>query len=108
VSSDFTPHLFYPIQESSLRFVAYTNTQEDFEDYYQEVCLQFEKPTVFENNRVVHLGLQDIIKCMLDFTKEKKKHHFVSDSLPDEAIGQSFFVDESLTNSIRQSDNYLK
>jgi hypothetical protein len=45
---------------------------------------------------------------MFDFTKEKKKHHFVSDSLPDEAIEDSRSVMNLLTNSIRQSDNYLK
>jgi RNA polymerase sigma-70 factor (ECF subfamily) len=35
---------------------------------------------------------------MFDFTKEKKKHHFVSDSLPDEAIEDS----RSVMNHLNQ------
>lgn len=55
---------------------------------------------------MVYLDLQDIIECVFDFPEEKKKHHFVSDAMPDEAIEDSrSFVDESLNQlfqAIRQ------
>jgi hypothetical protein len=60
------------------------------------------------NNRVVHLGIQDFIECMFDLLKKKKKH-FVSDSLLNEAIEDSRHLQMNhLTNFIKQSDNYLK
>ena len=41
MSSDFYYTFIYPYRAILIKICrAYTNTQEDFEDYYQEVCLQ--------------------------------------------------------------------
>ncbi len=80
---------------------AYTNSQEDFEDYYQEVCLQIWKS--HDNFRgqsewstwIYRLSLN---VCLTLLKKKKNKHqHFASDSLPDVVIEDSqAFSDESL------------
>lgn len=87
---------------------AYTNSQEDFEDYYQEVCLQIWKS--HDNFRgqsewstwIYRLSLN----VCLTLLKKKKNKHFASDYLPAEAIEDSqVFDDESLKelyNAIRQ------
>lgn len=80
---------------------AYTNTQEDFEDYYQEVCLQIWRSR--DNFRgqsewstwIYRLSLN----VCLTYLKKKKNdpQHFASDSLPPEAIDDSqCFEDESI------------
>ena len=89
---------------------AYTNSQEDFEDYYQEVCLQIWKS--HDNFRgqsewstwIYRLSLN---VCLTLLKKKKNKHqHFASDYLPDVVIEDSqAFSDESLKelyNAIRQ------
>jgi len=89
---------------------AYTNSQEDFEDYYQEVCLQIWKS--HENFRgqsewstwIYRLSLN---VCLTLLKKKKNKHqHFASDYLPDVVIEDNqAFSDESLKelfNAIRQ------
>ncbi len=89
---------------------AYTNSQEDFEDYYQEVCLQIWKS--HENFReqsewstwIYRLSLN---VCLTLLKKKKNKHqYFASDYLPDVVIEDSqAFSDESLKelyNAIRQ------
>ncbi|MFL1897480.1 sigma factor [Aquimarina sp. 2-A2] len=44
MSSDFYTSLILPYGAIIIKMCrAYTNTQEDFEDYYQEVCLQIWK-----------------------------------------------------------------
>ena len=89
---------------------AYTNTQEDFEDYYQEVCLQIwkSKDNFREQSEwstwVYRLSLN---VCLTLLKKNKINHqYFASDSLPDEATEDSHaFADESLNQlygAIRQ------
>lgn len=80
---------------------AYTNTQEDFEDYYQEVCLQiwrsrdnFQKASEW-STWIYRISLN---VCLTLLKKKKNnKQHFVSDVLPEEAVIESHaFADESL------------
>ena len=80
---------------------AYTNSQEDFEDYYQEVCLQIwrSKDNFREESQwstwVYRISLN---VCLTLLKKNKKKgQHFVSDSLHAEETQDNFaFSDESL------------
>ena len=80
---------------------AYTNTQEDFEDYYQEVCLQIWRT---RNN---FRGQSDwatwvyrlALNVSLTMLKKKKNNqqYFTSESLPDELVENSqAFADEAL------------
>lgn len=89
---------------------AYTNSQEDFEDYYQEVCLQiWRSKDNFQDKSewstwVYRISLN---VCLTLLKKKKNNHqHFASDYLPIEATEDSkAFADESLNelyNAIRQ------
>jgi RNA polymerase sigma-70 factor (ECF subfamily) len=70
---------------------AYTNTQADFEDYYQEVCLQIWRSKDNFNGDaqwstwVFKLSLN----VCLTYLKKNKNNTFVSDLLPDVAIADS-------------------
>ena len=75
---------------------AYTNSQDDFEDYYQEVCLQiwrikdsFKKESQW-STWIYRLSLN----VCLTYLKKKKNNDkkFVSDSLPPEAFDDSYGV----------------
>jgi RNA polymerase sigma-70 factor (ECF subfamily) len=89
---------------------AYTNTQEDFEDYYQEVCLQIWRS--HENHKGDSNWSTWVYKISLNvcltLLKKKKnnKQHFASDYLPPEVTEDSkAFSDESLNqlyDAIRQ------
>ncbi|TDJ03586.1 MAG: sigma-70 family RNA polymerase sigma factor [Caldithrix sp.] len=111
MSSDFYTSSILPFAAIIIKICrAYTNTQEDFEDYYQEVCLQIWKSR--DNFReqsewstwIYRLSLN----VCLTLLKKKKNNskHFVSDALPEEAIEDSHaFEDESLNqlyDAIRQ------
>ncbi|WP_448548548.1 RNA polymerase sigma factor [Thalassotalea fusca] len=88
---------------------AYTNTQEDFEDYYQEVCLQIWRSRDNFNNQcqwstwIYRISLN----VCLTYLKRRKTtgNQIVSDTLPDEAIddSKSFVSDEinQLYNAIK-------
>ena len=90
---------------------AYTNSQEDFEDYYQEVCLQIwrSKDNFREQCQwstwVYRVSLN---VCLTLLKKEKKKEqtYFTSDVLPDVVTTQNrAFKDEPLNQlyiAIRQ------
>lgn len=112
MSSDFYTASILPYAAIIIKICrAYTNTQEDFEDYYQEVCLQIWKSK--DNFRkqsewstwVYRLSLN---VCMTLLKKKKKNNYqyFASDSLPEESMEVSHtFNDESLNQlyaAIRQ------
>ena len=89
---------------------AYTNAEEDFEDYYQEVCLQIwrSKDNFIGQSKwstwVYRLTLN---VCLTLLKKNKSKNqYFVSDSLPDVVSEESHaFAYESLNQlygAIRQ------
>lgn len=88
----------------------YTNSQEDFEDYYQEVCLQIwrSKDNFHKQCEWSTWVYKISLNVCLTLLKKKKKNHqyFASDSLPEEATEESHvFADESLNqlyDAIRQ------
>lgn len=72
---------------------AYTNSQEDFEDYYQEVCLQIWRSKDNFNNEsewstwIYRISLN---VCLTYFKRRKNgDKQLVSDALPEEAIDDS-------------------
>jgi RNA polymerase sigma-70 factor, ECF subfamily len=80
---------------------AYTNTQEDFEDYYQEVCLQIWRShsNFREESQWSTWVYRVALNVCLTLLKKRKNdpHHFASDYLPDEATEDSrAFANESL------------
>ena len=80
---------------------AYTNSQEDFEDYYQEVCLQIwrSKENFREESEWSTWVYRISLNVCLTLLKKKKnnRQHFVSDSLPTEETEDNFaFSDEAL------------
>ncbi|MEO9021493.1 MAG: sigma-70 family RNA polymerase sigma factor, partial [Ginsengibacter sp.] len=102
MSNDFYLTFILPYSGIIIKICrAYTNTQEDFEDYYQEVCLQiwrsrdnFQKASEW-STWIYRISLN---VCLTLLKKKKNnKQHFVSDVLPEEAVIESHaFADESL------------
>jgi RNA polymerase sigma-70 factor (ECF subfamily) len=109
VSNDFYTSSILPYAAIIIKICrAYTNTQEDFEDYYQEVCLQ-----IWRSNK--NFGGQSewstwiyrlTLNVCLTLLKKNSKHHVTSDQLPDVvAEDNRSFDDESLNhlyNAIKQ------
>jgi RNA polymerase sigma-70 factor (ECF subfamily) len=111
VSSDFYTSFILPYAGIIIKICrAYTNTQEDFEDYYQEVCLQIWKSNdKFREESEWSTWIYRLsLNVCLTLLKKKKNNHqnFASDYLPAEAIEDSkAFADESLNqlyDAIRQ------
>lgn len=81
---------------------AYTNTQEDFEDYYQEACLQIwrSKDNFREQCKWSTWVYRISLNVCLTLLKKKKSHgktYFTSDVLPDVIrIENRAFENESL------------
>jgi len=80
---------------------AYTNSQEDFEDYYQEVCLQIwrSKENFRKESEWSTWVYRISLNVCLTLLKKKKNNgqHFVSDALPAEDTDDNYaFADESL------------
>jgi RNA polymerase sigma-70 factor (ECF subfamily) len=111
MSSDFYTLYILPHAAIIIKICrAYTNTQEDFEDYYQEVCLQiwrcrdnFQEQSEW-STWVYRLSL-NVCLTLLKKRKNSRKH-FVSDVLPEEVTEEiNAFADESLNElyaAIRQ------
>jgi RNA polymerase sigma-70 factor (ECF subfamily) len=102
VSSDFYISSILPHAGIIIKMCrAYTNSQQDFEDYYQEVCLQIwkSKDSFRQQSEwstwIYRLSLN---VCLTLLKKDKKiKSPFSSDSLPEEVIEDSkTFEDEAL------------
>jgi len=111
VSSDFYTSSILPYAGIVIKICrAYTNTQEDFEDYYQEVCLQIWKSrdNFHEQSKWSTWVYRLSLNVCLTLLKKKKNSHqqFASDSLPQEEIEENHaFTDESLNqlyDAIRQ------
>lgn len=111
MSSDFYKTSILPFSGIIIKLCrAYTNSQEDFEDYFQEVCLQiwrskdnFRKKSQW-STWVYRISLN---VCLTLLKKKKSKgHHFVSDSMTAEETEDNYaFPDESLNllyDAIRQ------
>ena len=102
MSSDFYITSILPFAGIIIKLCrAYTNSQEDFEDYYQEVCLQIwrSKETFREESNWSTWVYRISLNVCLTLLKKKKNNsqHFVSDSLPAEETEDNYaFSDESL------------
>ena len=81
---------------------AYTNSQEDFEDYYQEVCLQIWRSRDSFNEQCkwstwVYRVSLNVCLTLLKKKKNNGQTYFTSDVLPDVIITENkAFEDESL------------
>ena len=90
MSSDFYTSSILPHAAIIIKICrAYTDSQEDFEDYYQEVCLQIWRSHERFDGRsewstwIYRLALN---VCLTLLKKNKNsRRHFVSDALPEEA-----------------------
>jgi len=111
LSSDFYNSSILPYAAIIIKICrAYTNTNEDFEDYYQEVCLQIwrSKDNFHEQSEWSTWIYRISLNVCLTLLKKKKnnRQHFASDYLPNEATEDSqAFADESLNllyDAIRQ------
>jgi RNA polymerase sigma-70 factor (ECF subfamily) len=111
VSSDFYKASIHPFAGIIVKICrAYTNSQEDFEDYYQEVCLQIwrSKDNFKDQSKRSTWVYRVTLNVCLTLLKKKKSNsqYFVSDSLPDDITEDSHaFGNESLNElykAIRQ------
>ncbi|WP_291860822.1 RNA polymerase sigma factor [Marinilabilia sp.] len=102
MSTDFYKSSILPFSGIIIKLCrAYTNSQEDFEDYYQEVCLQIwrSKDNFREESEWSTWVYRISLNVCLTLLKKKKKNsqHFVSDSLPAQETEDNYaFSDESL------------
>jgi len=111
VSSDFYATSIVPFAPIIIKICrAYTNTQEDFEDYYQEVCLQiWRSHRTFDERAAWSTWIYRVSLnvCMtLLKTQKRNRRLFASDYVPPELVEDSWaFADESLNrlyDAIRQ------
>jgi RNA polymerase sigma-70 factor (ECF subfamily) len=111
VSEDFYTSSIVPYAPIIIKICrAYTNTQEDFEDYYQEVCLQIwkSKDNFLGQSEWSTWVYRLSLNVSMTLLKKKKNdyQHFASDALPVDLIEDSkAFADESLNQlyaAIRQ------
>lgn len=89
MSKDFYIHYILPFSAIIIKICrAYTNTEEDFEDYYQEVCLQIwrSRGNFKENSQWSTWVYKISLNVCLTLLKKKKKgsQYFVSDSIIEE------------------------
>ena len=104
MSKDFYQTSILPIAAIIIKICkAYTNSQEDFEDYYQEVCLQIwrSKDNFREKCKWSTWVYRISLNVCLTLLKKRKgngRTHFTSDVLPDDVmvIENRAFEDESL------------
>lgn len=94
MTSDFYQQSILPFAGIIIKICrAYTNTQEDFEDYYQEVCLQiWRSKESFNKQSEWSTWIYRIsLNVCLTYLKKRKNGHsaIVSDALPDEVIDDS-------------------
>ncbi len=103
VSQDFYQVSILPFSAIIIKICrAYTNSQEDFEDYYQEVCLQIwrSKDNFREQCKwstwVYRISL-NVSLTLLKKSKRNGRTYFTSDALPDVVLTENkAFEDESL------------
>lgn len=102
MSSDFYQTSIVPYAAIIIKICrAYTNTQEDFEDYYQEVCLQIWRSSdnFREQSEWSTWIYRLTLNVCLTLLKKRKNNpqHFASDYLPEETVEDSHtFPDEAL------------
>lgn len=89
MSRDFYAQYIIPYNGIIIKMCrAYTNTEEDFEDYYQEVCLQIwrSKESFRQESEWSTWIYRLTLNVCLTLMKQKKRSHkeFSSDYLPEE------------------------
>lgn len=103
MSSDFYNTSIVPYAAIIIKICrAYTNSQEDFEDYYQEVCLQiwrskegFKKQCSW-TTWIYRISL-NVCLTLLKKQKNNQAIHFTSDVLPDAvSVANKAFENEAL------------
>jgi RNA polymerase sigma-70 factor (ECF subfamily) len=111
VSSDFYTTSIVPFAPIIIKICrAYTNTQEDFEDYYQEVCLQiWRSHRTFDERSAWSTWIYRVslnVCLTLLKTQKRRRRLFASEDVPRELLEDSrAFADESLNRlygAIRQ------
>jgi len=104
LSYDFYKTFILPYSAIIIKICrAYTNTQEDFEDYYQEVCLQVwkSKDNFRKDSKWSTWVYQISLNVCLILLKKKKNNqkHFASDTIPDGVLEDTdAFSDEDLNH----------
>ncbi|MEM7084904.1 MAG: sigma-70 family RNA polymerase sigma factor [Bacteroidota bacterium] len=102
MSSDFYKASILPFAGIIVKICrAYTNSQEDFEDYYQEVCLQIwrSKDNFSDQSKWSTWVYRITLNVCLTLLKKRKNNgqYFASDAIPDHMTEDSHaFGDESL------------
>lgn len=91
---------------------AYTNSQEDFEDYYQEVCLQIwrSRDNFDQKSEWATWVYRISLNVCLTYLKKQKTgdQKFASDSLPEDVIDDSkAFVSDEI-NQLYSAIKHLK
>jgi len=103
LSSDFYTSSILPYSGIIIKICrAYTDTQEDFEDYYQEVCLQiWRSRDRFRGDSkwstwIYRLSL-NICLTLIKKKKKNRQHHSSDYDIPSQGTEESYaFSDESL------------
>lgn len=112
MSSDFYQSSILPYAAIIIKICrAYTNSQEDFEDYYQEVCLQIwrSRDSFREESKwstwIYRISLN---VCLTLLKKAKTKgYQYVSDQLPDEVVEDSHVFDNESLNLLYDAIKHL-
>ena len=112
MSNDFYTSSILPYAAIIIKICrAYTNSQEDFEDYYQEVCLQIWKSkNNFREESEWSTWLYKIsLNVCLTLLKKKKTgyQYFASDALPDEAMEDSKAFENEALNELYAAIRHL-
>jgi len=106
MSSDFYISSILRYAAIIIKCRAYTNTQEDFEDYYQEVCLQIwrSRDNFREQSEWSTWIYRLSLNVCLTLLKKKKNNHqqFASDYLPVELTEDNHAFADELYDAIRQ------
>ncbi len=108
MSSDFYTSSILPFAGIIIKICrAYTNSQQDFEDYYQEVCLQIWRSREgFQQQSEWSTWIYRLtLNVCLTMLKKKKGQYFASDYIPELSVENHAFADESLNqlyDAIRQ------
>ena len=105
MSSDFYTSSILPYSGIIIKICrAYTDSQEDFEDYYQEVCLQIwrSKDNFREQSQWSTWVYRVSLNVCLTLLKKKKKkgQHFVSDTIPAEVTEESNLLSDDALNQL--------
>lgn len=112
MSSDFYTTQILPYAAIIIKICrAYTNTQEDFEDYYQEICLQIwrSKDNFKEQSAWSTWIYRLSLNVCLTFLKKKKnnKQNDTSNVLPDEVLVDSKAFSEESLNQLYEAIKQL-